>query len=118
MRNDLQIKVTYGENEKGTRSYLIDFYAYPESIYAGMLVGNIVISARGEIEWHIRNLEYEDELYCYTDYFNGTSDIRKIDYKDDELEFGRWNRVNDFIDNRGLFVNFNQKRYGYTKRYR
>jgi len=117
MRNDTNIKVTCVNNER-TDEFHFDFYNKE-----GKFVGTVQVNEQGQLKWYIFNKRDEDvfildqgieENILYTvSYIFGAPVENTVEYINEAnmCDENRWDRALNFIERRGLYVNYKQDQY-------
>lgn len=107
MRNDAQIKVTCLTNENMKDELHFDYYDKE-----GNIVGTIGVDEDGRLAWFIWNDKYQDNILYNVSSIFGKEIENKIEYilEAKQGDLLRWERAQDFIDNKGLVVNYQQNK--------
>ena len=108
MRNDAQIKVTCITNEKNIDEYHFDYYDKE-----GNIVGTVAVDQSGRLGWSIWNEKFQANILYNASYIFGKKVKNDIEYileakKTDPVS---WDRAQDFIEYKGLIVNYRQRKY-------
>jgi hypothetical protein len=117
MRNDTYIKVTCVNNERNDEFHF-DFYNKERK-----LVGTVQVNEKGQLKWYIFNKRDEDVflldqgiekniLYAVS-YIYGAPVENTIEFINEAnmIDENRWDRALDFIEKRGLYVNYKKDQY-------
>lgn len=108
MKNDTQIKVTCLTNKNKEDELHFDYYDKE-----GNIVGTVAVDENGRLGWTIWNIKHQPNILYNASYIYGEKIENSIEYileakKKDSI---RWDRAQDFIDFKGLVVNYQQNRY-------
>ena len=107
MRNDLQIKVTCVTNRNKKDELHFDYYDKE-----GNIVGTVAIDEIGRLGWSIWDTKYQANIMYNASYIFGTQLKNTIEWilEAKKTEPIRWDRAQDFIEYKGLLVNYCQNK--------
>ena len=103
MKNDVQIKVTCLTNDSQKDEFHFDYYDKD-----GSIVGTVAVDEDGKLGWAIWNLEYRENILDTVSCIFGLNVDDSIEYvlKAKEPDKIRFHRDEDYINSRGLYINY------------
>ena len=106
MRNDTQLKVTYITNENRKDEYHFDYYNKE-----GKMVGTVSVDEVGRLKWFVWDEKYQSNILYTASYIYGMEigDATEFVEEAELLDPLRWERAEEFVESKGLFVNYPQK---------
>lgn len=105
MKNDTQLKITCLTNENKKDEFHFDYFDKEAN-----LLGTIAIDESGRLGWAIWNDEYQKQILATVSYILGKDITNSIEdvLEAKEPDQLRWGRVQEYIEKRGLIVNYQQ----------
>lgn len=105
MKNDVQIKVTCITNDNKRDELHFDYYDKE-----GNIVGTVAVDENGRLGWSIWNIKYQSNILYNASYIFGTKVANDIEYilEAKKPDYIRWERAQNFIEYKGLIVNYRQ----------
>jgi len=118
MNRYIQKRVTLVTDENGYRKIYFDFYDKTFNF-----IGNIIVSEKGRIEWHVIDALYMNDILDIVCYFIGGNNNLLLDYKSKSMDLKIWKKAIVYIINSGLYLNYKEddsltlKKYVKNKKY-
>ena len=108
MRNDVQVKVTCLTNNNQKDEFHFDYYDKD-----GCIVGTVAVDEIGKLGWAIWNPDYQENILYNVSYIFGLKVENSSEYilAAKEPDKVRWFRAEDYINSKGLYINYVQKIY-------
>ena len=106
MKNDTQIKVTCITNDKQKDEFHFDYYDKEWN-----MVGTVSVDETGKVDWSIWNKDYESNILYNVSCILGKTidDSSEYHVEGQQPDPIRWDNAQEYIDSKGLVVNYQQK---------